>query len=103
MRVTRKDPPDKVLEMLARQQLAYDRSGMLQAASDQGLTIGINGEVYETPFPSGAVDMKPEYMLGAALGGRAVMPMVDNAALAVSSALKPVGAALTQTSGELRG
>ncbi len=62
MRATRKDPPDKVLEMLARQQLASDRSGMMQAASDQGLTIGSTGELYETPFPSGAIEARPDLM-----------------------------------------
>lgn len=43
-------------------QLAADRAGMMQ-----GLTRVGEDDVYETPFPSGAVTMRPDILLDALL------------------------------------
>lgn len=114
MRVTRKDPPSEEVkkQMLASGKWRLTQSGKLvRVDGEGGLSVqdvfGVSGEPLdyspENNYGDGPVEMKPEYMLGAALGGRAVMPLVDNAALAVSSALKPVGTALNTNIGGVTG
>lgn len=114
MRVTRKDPPSEEVkkQMLASGKWRLTQSGKLvRVDGEGGLNVqdvfGVSGEPLdyspENNYGDGPVEMKPEYMLGAALGGRAVMPLVDNAALAVSSALKPVGTALNTNIGGVTG
>lgn len=114
MRVTRKDPPSEKVkkQMLASGKWRLTQSGKLvRVDGEGGLSVqdvfGVSGEPLdyspENNYGDGPVEMKPEYMLGAALGGRAVMPLVDDAALAVSSALKPVGTALNTNIGGVTG
>jgi hypothetical protein len=114
MRVTRKDPPSEEVkkQMLASGKWRLTQSGKLvRVDGEGGLSVqdvfGVSGEPLdyspENNYGDGPVEMKPEYMLGAALGGRAVMPLVDNAALAVSSALNPVGTALNTNIGGVTG
>lgn len=114
MRAIKKDPHSEEVkkQMLASGKWRLTQSGKLvRVDGEGGLNVqdvfGVSGEPLdyspENNYGDGPVEMKPEYMLGAALGGRAIMPVVDNAALAVSSALKPVGTALNTNIGGVTG
>ena len=52
---------DLIRQRLERERLAADGAGIRQAASEQGLTIS-GGQVFETPFPSGAITARPDLM-----------------------------------------
>ena len=52
---------DPIRQRLERERLAADRAGIRQAASEQGLTIS-GDQVFETPFPSGAITARPDLM-----------------------------------------